>query len=71
MKKKLLYLQIIALAVTVLGVLGLGALVFSQDAMNMTAVYIFAGLGVTGFVGNAVLALLRVLVEKIEKDGRP
>ena len=52
-------------------VLGLGALVFSRDAMNMTAVYIFAGLGVTGFVGNAVLALLRVLVEKIEKDGRP
>lgn len=64
MKKKLFLLQIVALAVTVLGIAGLGILVFLRGAMNMTAIYLFAGLGITGFVGNAVLALLRVLVEK-------
>lgn len=71
MKKKLLLLQIIALALTALSVVGLGVLVFQGGELNMAAIYLLAGLGVTGFIGNGALALLRVLVEKNERDGRP
>lgn len=71
MKKKLLLLQILALALTALSVVGLGILVFQGGELNMAAIYILAGLGVTGFIGNGALALLRVLVEKNERDGRP
>lgn len=70
MKKKLFLLQIIALAVTAVSVTGLGIAVFRRGELNMAAVYILAGLGITGFLGNGALALLRVLVEKDEKDGR-
>lgn len=71
MKKALFLLQITALALTALSVAGLGIIIFRRGEYNMAAIYILAGLGITGFIGNGALALLRVLVEKNEKDGRP
>ena len=51
----------------ILGVAGLGVILFRRDHSNMTALYVFAGLGIVGFIGNAVLAVFRLL---LERDGK-
>lgn len=63
MKRKIFYSQLAALALTLLGVIGLGVILFGPGETNMTALYVFAGLGIGGFVGNALLGLARLLLE--------
>ena len=64
MKQKLFYLQCAAIGLMILGVAGLGVILFRKGEINMAAMYVFAALGITGFAGNAVLAVIRVLWEK-------
>jgi hypothetical protein len=63
MKRKIFYGQLAALALTLLGVAGLGFILFGPGETSMAALYLFAGLGIAGFVGNAALALVRLLLE--------
>ncbi|MCI9553149.1 MAG: hypothetical protein HFE94_06420 [Acutalibacter sp.] len=67
MKKRIFYLQLVAIGLIILGVAGLGVILFRRDQTNMTALYVFAGLGIVGFIGNAVLAVFRLL---LERDGK-
>lgn len=64
MKQKLFYLQCAAIGLMILGVAGLGVILFRKGEINMAAMYVFAALGFAGFAGNAVLAVIRVLWEK-------
>lgn len=58
-------MQAAAIVLIFLGVAGLGTLIFSRRGLdNMVPVYVFAGLALVGFAGNAVAAALRVLLEK-------
>lgn len=65
MKKKLFLWQLAALGLVVVSVAALGVLIFSRHGLdNLVPLYIFAGLGMVGFIGNAVLAVARVLLER-------
>lgn len=63
MKRKLFYLQCAACGLIVLGVAGLGVVLFGKGEMNLTALYVFGAIGVVGFVSNAAVAVIRVLWE--------
>lgn len=61
MKRKLFWLQLAALGVTLVSLAAMGILIFSRNGLeNLTPVYLLAGLGIAGFVGNACLALVRL-----------
>lgn len=65
MKKKLFWLQLAALGILILSVVVLGVLIFSRHGLeNLTLVYVFAGLALVGFWGNAAAAAARVLWER-------
>lgn len=64
MKRKLFFLQCAACGLIVLGVAGLGVVLFGRGEMNLTAVYVFGAIGFVGFVSNAVVVVIRVLWEK-------
>lgn len=64
MKQKLFYLQCAACGLILLGVIGLGVVLFGKGEMNLTALYVFGILGLVGFISNAVVAVIRVLWEK-------
>lgn len=67
--KNYFYGQIVMAGLAVLGVAGLGVCIFSGAYMDhMPVLYVFAALGIAGFLGNASLALARYLREK---GGRP
>lgn len=57
---KLFRIQLIFLALALIGVIGLGVEIFIYRLDNLTMIYIFAGLGLVGLVGNAVAAVLRI-----------
>lgn len=66
---KYFYGQMLMAGLAVLGVAGLGVCIFSGAYMDrMPALYVFAALGIAGFLGNASFALARYLREK---SGRP
>lgn len=55
--------QVLCLCLVVVGVIGLGGEIFLNNLHNMTTVYIFAAMGIVGFLGNAALAVYRVYIE--------
>lgn len=55
-----LRVQLIFIALMLLGVIGLGVEIFAYGLDNMTVMYIFAGVALVGFVGNAIAAVSRV-----------
>lgn len=68
MKQKLFWGQLAAIGLVLIGVAGIGVLLFTRHGLDdLGPLYGFAGLGVTGFLANAALAVIRVLWEK---DGR-
>ncbi len=65
MKQRLFWLQLAALGLALAGLAGMGVLIFSRHGLdNLVPLYIFAGLGVAGFLANAGLAVARVLWER-------
>ncbi len=69
MKKKLFWLQLAALGLSIFSVIALGILIFSRNGLeNLTPVYVLAGLALAGVLANAGLATARVLWELRERN---
>ena len=60
LKRRIFWGQIICLCAAAIGIMGLGIEVFRNNQPSMKVIYIFAALGIVGFVGNAVLAVYKI-----------